>query len=107
MANNQNQEANQKNYVGSSFLSDYQGEFNGFVTYFTKADLEELKKFMSEDGRVAVRVQYAKDRTKAYATMFTPKVREQKAEEGPAQSGDQTMQQGNNGGGAESDDLPF
>jgi hypothetical protein len=85
---------NQKNYVGSSFVSDYKGEFNGFTTYFTLADLEELKKFMSEDGRVGVGVRFAKDPTKAYATMFTPKVREPKAEEAPQSTG-------------AADDLPF
>jgi hypothetical protein len=74
---------NQKNYVGSSFVSDYQGEFNGFTTYFTLADLEELKKFMSTDNRVGVSVRFAKDPTKAYATMFTPKPMQPRSE-GPA-----------------------
>jgi hypothetical protein len=71
---------NQANYIGSTMLSDYEGTFNGFVTYYSLADIEELKKFMSADGRVAVRTRFAKDPTKAYATMFTPKVREPKAE---------------------------
>jgi hypothetical protein len=71
---------NQPNYIGSSYLSEYEGTFNGFVTYYTLADLEELKKFMSPDGRVGVRTQFAKDPSKAYSKMFTPKVREPKAE---------------------------
>lgn len=94
MANNQNQ-TNEKNYVGSSFPSDYQGQFNGFTVYLNKADLAELEKFMNEEGRVGVSTRFAKDPTKAYSVMFTPKVRD--AQQQPAASTSQ-------GAG---DDLPF
>lgn len=99
MANNQNNTANEKNYVGSSFLSHYKEEFNGFVTYFTRNDLQELEKFMNEDGRVGVRVQFAKNPEKAYATMFKPNPR-------PVE-GSSTQAAHNSKQGPESDDLPF
>ena len=93
MQNNQAEVAT-KNYVGVSFVNDYKGEFNGFTTYLNMADLEELKKFMNTEGRVGVKVQFAKDPSKGYATMFTPKER-----------GEQPQQ--SNGQGESGSDLPF
>lgn len=99
MANDQNQ-ATEKNFVGSSYPSDYKGTPNGFVTYFSKTDLHEMEKFMNAEGRVAVHVRPAKDPSKAFATMFTPKVREQQQDQG-------TQQGGNASAEAEDGDLPF